>query len=75
MQILMSVLEDPAIHVTIEYDQPHEALEMTVEYPGDYRIEEAGRTLAYKVLTAKSESAVQETLPDESKSIVKVRIK
>ncbi len=38
MQILMSAMEDPAIHVTIEYDQPDEALDMTVEYPGDSRI-------------------------------------
>ena len=75
MQILMSALEDPAIHVTIEYDQPHEAVEMIVEYPGDFRIENAGRTLAYKVLMAKSESVVKENLSDGSKSIVRVRVK
>lgn len=75
MQILMSVMKDPAIHITIEYDQQQEAVEMTVEYPGDFRIEDSGKTLAYTVLLAKSESVVQETLPDGSKSIVKVRIK
>jgi polar amino acid transport system ATP-binding protein len=75
IQILMSVLKDPAIHVTIEYDQPQEAAEMTVEYPGNFRIEKASKTLPYAVLMANSESVVQETLPDGSKSIVKVRIK
>lgn len=75
IQLLMSVLKDPAIHVTIEYDQPQEAVEMAVEYPGNFRIEKARKTLPYAVLTAKSESVVQETLPDGSKSTVKVRIK
>ena len=75
IQILMSVLKDPAIHVTIEYDQPQKAAEMTVEYPGNFRIEKASKTLPYAVLMANSESVVQETLPDGSKSTVKVRIK
>ena len=48
---------------------------MTVEYPGDFRIEKARKTLPYAVLTANSESVVQETLPDGSKSKVTVRIR
>ena len=75
IQLLMSVLKDPAIHVTIEYDRDQEAAEMTVEYPGNFRIEKARKTLPYTVLTANSESVVQETLPDGSKSTIRVQIK
>ena len=56
IQILMSVLKDPAIHVTSEYDQPQEAAEMTVEYPGNFRIEKASKTLPYAVLMARIDS-------------------
>ena len=75
IQILMPALKDPAIHITIVYDRAQEAAEMTAEYPGDYRVEEAEQSLAYTVLTAESESVIQETLPDKSRSIVRVRIR
>ena len=74
IQILLPVLEEPAIHVVIGYERAQEAVEMTVEYPGSFDPAETDKTLAYTILKADSGSIVYRTDPDGTRSTVCVRI-
>ena len=75
VQILMPELGDHPIHVAIEYSQPRETAEVTVEYDGMFRPEDTANTLAYTILKTRSESIVHEADPGSSKSTVKIKIR
>ncbi len=78
VQILLPELEkemeNPSIHITIEYSQPQDRAEVTAEYAGNFNPADTDNELAYTVLKGRSKSIMHEVDADKARSTVRIKV-